>query len=103
MRGLVLATMLAAESDPELRVRSEDVVWRSDEDEVVVLELTTGTYLTLNGSGKLLWLSLADGCKASALTQQLQDAYGISEELATADASAFVDDLTQRNLLIEES
>lgn len=95
--------MLAADSSRKMRLRSDDVVWRTDEDEIVVLELGTGTYLTLNGSGKLLWLRLADGCSASELSLLLQASFGIPEELASADASAFLQDLIERNLLVEEA
>jgi hypothetical protein len=101
-RRRLYGDMLAAEDNREWGVRSDQVVWRSEGEDVVVLELETGTYFTLNGSGRVLWLKLAAGCKASELAQQLQDVYGISDDLALADASAFVKDLAERNLLIEK-
>ena len=82
-----------------LHLKSDDVVWREVEDELVVLELSTTTYLTLNGSAKQLWLSLADGATVLDLASMLVDHYRIPMEQATVDAEAFVEEMTSRGLL----
>ncbi len=39
---------------------SHDVlVWREVDDEVVVLEMESGSYLNLSGSAKVLWMALS--------------------------------------------
>jgi hypothetical protein len=86
-------------SDQELRIKLDDVVWRHEGEEIVVLELATTSYLTLNGSGKLLWLSLVEGATIETLADQLAAQYQIPADEAKADASAFVSALTERNLL----
>jgi hypothetical protein len=82
-----------------LRLKSDDVVWREVEDELVVLELATTTYLTLNGSARQLWLGLADGASVDVLAKLLVDQYGIPLEQATADAESFVAEMTDRGLV----
>jgi Coenzyme PQQ synthesis protein D (PqqD) len=86
----------------ELRISVDDVVWRQDDEELVVFELTTGTYMTLNPSAKLLWLKLADGCTLADLSKLLEDAYEISGNQALADASNFVEFLNDRKLLVSQ-
>lgn len=82
-----------------LQLRADNVVWREVEDELLVLELTTTTYLTLNGSAKLLWLMLADGSTADEMTGVLIDLYGIPVAQARSDAESFVSELAERDLL----
>ena len=52
-------------SRPEwLQIDSNAAVWREVDGEVLVLELATAIYLTLNGSGWILWNELVDGAFA---------------------------------------
>lgn len=82
-----------------LRLRVDEVAWRDVGDELIVLELSTSTYLTLNGSAKQLWLGLASGASVQDLADALVATYGISAEQANADADAFVSSLVERKLV----
>lgn len=81
------------------RLRVDEVVWREVGEDLVVLELSTSTYLTLNGSAKQLWIGLAEGGTVSVLVDRLTAIYGISEEQATTDTEAFLAALADRKLL----
>jgi hypothetical protein len=81
------------------RLRVDEVVWREVGDDLVVLELSTSTYLTLNGSGKQLWIGLAEGGTVPELVERLTALYGIGEEQATGDTEAFLAALAERKLL----
>jgi len=85
--------------DEKLYVKADDVVWREAGDELVVLELTTTTYLTLNGTAKQLWLGLLDGATVDELVGTLSGRFGISAEQARADTESFVSALSDRALL----
>jgi hypothetical protein len=82
-----------------LLIKVDNVVWREVDDELVILELPTTTYLTLNGSAKQLWLRLADGATSQELALMLVDNYKISREQAASDTESFLSDLDQRELL----
>jgi Coenzyme PQQ synthesis protein D (PqqD) len=82
-----------------LQLKVDDVVWRDVGDELVVLELSTSTYLTLNGTAKHLWESLAAGATVAELVEMLAERYEITPERAQADAESFVTELTNRDLL----
>ena len=84
------------------RINQEEVVWRpaADRDELVVLELSTSTYLTLNGTGKVLWEALADGSTPDALADLLVDQFGIDRTEAGADVATFLAELGERGLVV---
>jgi hypothetical protein len=82
-----------------LRVRVDQVAWRDVGDELIVLELATSTYLTLNGSAKHLWLDLSAGATAEELVASLVSTYGISAAQAATDTQAFLAALLERKLI----
>jgi hypothetical protein len=86
----------------KLQLKAEDVVWREVGEELVVLELSTSTYLTLNGTAKHLWESLAGGATFDGLVESLAERYGITADQARADVEAFVTALTDRGLLLSD-
>jgi len=82
-----------------LRLNESAVTWREVDSEIVALNVDAGEYFTLNGSGRLLWLALADSASVDELADLLVATYGVPEEQARIDASAFVDDLVGRSLV----
>lgn len=86
-------------SDQPVRINTQEVVWREVGDEVVILHMTTATYLTINGSGRLLWNLLAEGATPEALAQTLVGEYDIGFEQAEADVRTFLSSLTECSLL----
>ena len=84
-----------------LRLRQDAATWRDVDGEVVVLDLVASRYLGINGSGRVLWLALADGATESERTGALVREFGVPEDRARADVLAFVGDLRRRGLLEE--
>ena len=82
-----------------MRLNESAVTWREVDSEIVALNVHAGVYFTLNGSGRLLWLALADSASVDELADLLVVTYGVPEEQARIDASAFVDDLVGRSLV----
>jgi hypothetical protein len=82
-----------------LSLKVDDLTWREVHDELLVLDMATATYLTLNGSAKVLWQRLADGASVVDLADTLVDHYGIPRDRAEADARDFVETLEERSFL----
>ena len=82
-----------------LRLRADDMTWRSVESEIVVLDQRNSTYLAVNRTGSVLWPLLAEGATRSELAAALVERFGIEEDQATSDVDAFVDFLVGRDLL----
>lgn len=86
-------------STERMVLRRDSVSWVSTEDSLVVLDLRTSYYLSLNESGAVLWRRLADGASVSELEDALIDAFGLARAAAQADVRAFVATLRDRELL----
>jgi Coenzyme PQQ synthesis protein D (PqqD) len=84
-----------------MQLRQGDLTWQRAGDDVVVLDLVGSVYLKLNGSGRLLWETLAEPTTERALVAALMEHYGIDESRAAADVTAFLDDLRARGMLVE--
>jgi hypothetical protein len=85
--------------DPPVRLREADVVWRTVDDEVIVLDTRTWSYVSVNDTGGVLWDSLVAGATVGELAAKLSAAFGIDEATARADAGNFVDALDRHGLL----
>ncbi len=83
-----------------LKFDPERAVWREVRDELVVFEVPTTTYLTLNGSARTLWKQLADGATPVELTAELVATYAIPEDKAARDVERFLEALEARSLLL---
>lgn len=82
-----------------LSVRREDLSWRRVDDEVVVLDLRSSRYFSLNGSGALLWETLVDGADEDELAAVLVRTYDIDRDRAEQDTGAFLDDCVERGIV----
>ncbi len=82
-----------------LRLRAEDLHWRSADGEIVVLDLREQRYLAVNSSGAPLWEALAQGASAGELAIALSTACRIPLERARADVERFVAALAAESLL----
>jgi hypothetical protein len=85
-----------------MQLRTSQLTWHVVGDDVVVLDLQGSVYLKLNGSGRVLWEQLAGSCTEADLVVALVDAYDIDQDRAAADVAAFLTDLRDRDLLVDE-
>lgn len=83
-----------------LRLKDDEIVWRSVEDEIVILHRGDWQYLTVNESGTLLWGKLVDGATRAELVSSLVSEYKIEEARAANDVDAFLDLLSEHELLL---
>lgn len=82
-----------------LRLRADEVTWRSVESEIVVLDQRNSTYLAVNETGSVLWPLLAEGATRPQLAAELVERFGIDEARAATDVEAFLEFLAGRDLL----
>jgi hypothetical protein len=75
------------------------VSWRDVDGDIVALDVASGAYFTINGSGRVLWTALVESASADDLTELLISTFGIAEEQARVDATAFLEDLSSRSLI----
>jgi coenzyme PQQ synthesis protein D (PqqD) len=82
-----------------VRLRSGDVTWQPVEDEVIVLDLRSSRYTSVNQAGAALWEAIVDGATVGALQTALKERYGLDDATAVRDVTAFLDVLDERGLL----
>jgi len=80
-------------------IRDNDLTWREIDEEVIVLDLVSSKYLSLNGTGALLWKRLATGAEDDQLVDLLTERFGIAREVAETDVAAFLDHCTALGLV----
>ncbi|QDY08306.1 PqqD family protein [Micromonospora sp. HM134] len=81
------------------RVDPTRVAWRQAGDEVVVLDTARSVYFGLDRRAALLWQRLVDGATQHDLVTTLMDDAAVDRERASADVTAFLDDLHRHGLL----
>jgi hypothetical protein len=86
-----------------LRARSGDVEWRRIDNEVVILDLRTQRYLSLNHSGARLWPLLVSGTTRHQLVDELVGVYGIGVSEAGDDVDFLLAQLAEADLLAPPS
>ena len=77
--------------DPTVwRLNTSHIAWREVEDEVIVLDLRTSEYLTLNDTGAFLWVVLESGASAQSLYESLMGRWEVDRETAEKDVDDFL-------------
>ena len=66
---------------------------------LVILEPSNGTYFVLCQIGTIIWQLLADGIHAATIPAHLAATYQVSKADAQLDLDAFLQELTQHDLL----
>ena len=83
-----------------LRLRTYDLEWRDIDSDIVILDGRDATYLTLNGSGALLWRRLVASATRDELVDALLETYEVDHPTAAADTDAFLAALSAQGLLV---
>ncbi len=68
-------------------------------DETVLLDLSSGVYFGLDGVGKRIWESVAEGLSLRETAAAIASEFEVEETQAQADLIAFATDLVERGLL----
>ena len=82
-----------------VRARSRDLEWRRVDEEVVILDLRSQRYMSLNHAGARLWPLLVSGTTRQQLIEELVGAYGIDANEAGGDVDVLLGQLAQADLL----
>jgi coenzyme PQQ synthesis protein D (PqqD) len=83
------------------RLRDTELDWRAVEGEVVALDRRTSNYLAVNSAGAKLWEALASGASRDQLIELLVADFTIAREVAERDTDAFLQMLSEQDLLLE--
>lgn len=86
---------------PVIRLRQERVAWRGSTEEIIVLDLEHGEYLSLNPSAAAVWEGLDRGAGRGELVELLCRRFRVTRERAGEDVDRLLAQLRERGLLDE--
>ena len=84
---------------PRIRLDDSRIAWRTIDEEIVAVDIETAEYLSINGSGTVLWAALARGATETELASMLVETYAITPERAREDIETFLGTLRERGLV----
>lgn len=82
-----------------LRLNRPKVICEAFDDEVVAINLETGTYFGMLGTAKDVWKLIESEVPEENLTDHLAECYGIERHKIAADVEAFVESLVEQALV----
>jgi hypothetical protein len=82
---------------------SQSVAWRDVNDEVVILNLKSGEYYTLNDVGQFIWKSAMEGKSIQAIQQAIIETFNVPAEQAIKDLHGFLAGMIKEGMLHEET
>lgn len=86
----------------EIRARTSELETRQVEGEMVLLDLRSQRYLSLNRTGAQLWPLMVEGTSRDRLVHELRSAHDIDEATAGRDVDVLIDQLRGADLLESE-
>lgn len=82
-----------------LRINKPKVISEVFEDEVVAINLETGTYFGMAGTAKEVWKLIEAGLPVESMVAHLSQCYGVPTTQMSSDIEAFVESLVGRELV----
>jgi hypothetical protein len=81
------------------RVNSPQIIWETVEEEVLLIDLETGNYYSLRGTGAVIWQAVEQGACASEIVGLFGRAYEGDNDVRTA-LTGFLGELVNEKLVI---
>lgn len=81
------------------KVDRNKVFWRTVEDETVILNIDTGLYYTLAGTGKAIWEMIVDGKGHAEILAKIASRFDVDEKTAARDLDGFIKVLNKEDLI----
>ena len=78
---------------------TENIAWRNVNDEIVILNLKSGEYFTLNDIAQCIWKAITDEKSVEEIKVNIIDEYDVSYERADRDIEDFITGMIEQGLL----
>ncbi|HOW26980.1 MAG TPA: PqqD family protein [Elusimicrobiota bacterium] len=81
---------------------AQNVAWRKVEDEVVILDLETSVYYSLNSTASRIWELLGEGMAEDDIVEKVSDEYNQSEKVVKKDMTGLIQKMKKEKLLVPQ-
>ena len=82
------------------RLNSPNVIAETIDGEAILVDLRTGSYFSIQGSGSKLWDAIAAGASLGRLTDEVASAYSVDRDAAEEAVSSFCAELEREGLIV---
>ena len=86
------------ESETKFKL-NEMITWRDVDDELIVLELESGNYFSMNDVGRFIWLKVIEEKDFGTIVDLITSEYDTIEDQAIHDASHFIKGLIEKKII----
>ena len=86
-------------NDPRYVLNSPGVIGEAIDGEVMIINLVSGTYYNLTGTGAAAWPLLAAGLPVTAIVDGVAKACAMSPEAIACDLAVFIDELVAEAII----
>jgi hypothetical protein len=84
-----------------LRVNQPEVVSETIDGEVIIINLDSGTYYSLNDLSAAVWTYIEQGASVNQIVGKLSAVYAANANLIATELPQFVEQLLAENLIVE--
>ena len=78
---------------------SENVVWRDLEGEIVILNLTSGAYFSVDGVGTRIWVLMSERVATEEIVRRLMSEFDVEETQLRNDMESLFRELASQGLI----
>lgn len=80
--------------------RSEDYISNEIDGEIVMMNIETGTYVSLNATGKSVWDLIEEPKVLNDIIEALVIEYSIDKETCVADLAPFIQQMLDQKIIL---
>ncbi len=81
---------------------SEEFTWKPLKQGVVILNLSEGTYYTLNEEASVIWKGLMDNLSMENIVENLLTEFDCTHDQAAADVQEYIDSCLDEGVLLKQ-
>jgi hypothetical protein len=98
-----VAAVEKRDRDAALRAASANVHSKVFDDEVVVLDMKSGTYFSLRGSGVDIWRLIEENASCAGIVEALEARFEASDSQIATAVEALIVELTEAGLIVTDT
>ena len=80
---------------------NQDISWRDINGELILLNIKTGGYFTLNDTARIVWLAIMEGKYIDYMVKQIKQDFQEEEAIIISDINKFIVSMRESSLIGE--
>jgi hypothetical protein len=88
------------EAEARFRLNTPNVIAETIEGEAILVDLRTGNYYSIQGTGSQLWEAIAEGASLGRVAEEVSKAFALDRETAEEAVSSLSDELEREGLIV---